>query len=87
MCIKNEIYVITTYIKENLGSSRPLKIEKTYGDLDIITILNQIYALSQIHVGSTKGMRLPITTSYADKICKAIEFIPQGVLDNKLYFL
>lgn len=84
---ENKAYVITTDIKENLGSPRPLKIEKTYGDLDMITILNQIYALSQIHVGSTKSMRLPITTGYADKICKAIEFIPQGVLDNKLYFL
>ncbi|MBS6601435.1 MAG: Piwi domain-containing protein [Clostridium sp.] len=84
---ENKAYVITTDIKENLGSPRPLKIEKTYGYLDMITILNQIYALSQIHVGSTKSMRLPITTGYADKICKAIEFIPQGVLDNKLYFL
>lgn len=84
---KNKAYVVTTDIKENLGSPRPLKIEKTYGNLDMLTILNQIYALSQIHVGSTKSMRLPITTGYADKICKAIEFIPQGVLDNKLYFL
>lgn len=84
---KNKAYVVTTDIKENLGSPRPLKIEKTYGNLDMITILNQIYALSQIHIGSTKSMRLPITTGYADKICKAIEFIPQGVLDNKLYFL
>lgn len=53
----------------------------------MITILNQIYALSQIHIGSTKSMGLPITTGYADKICKAIEFIPQGKLSDKLFFL
>lgn len=83
----NKAFVVITDIKENLGSPKPLKIEKAYGSLDMITILNQIYALSQIHVGSTKSMRLPITTGYADKICKAIEFIPQGKLSDKLFFL
>lgn len=83
----NKAFIVTTDIKENLGSPKPLKIEKTYGDIDMLTILNQIYALTQIHVGSTKSMRLPITTGYADKICKSIEFIPQGRLDDKLFFL
>ena len=83
----NKAFVVTTDIKENVGSPKPLKIEKIYGSLDMITILNQIYALAQIHVGSTKSMRLPITTGYADKICKSIEFIPQGKLSDKLFFL
>lgn len=83
----NKAFIVTTDIKENLGSPKPLKIEKTYGDIDMLTILNQIYALTQIHVGSIKSMRLPITTGYADKICKSIEFIPQGRLDDKLFFL
>ena len=83
----NKAFIVTTDIKENLGSLKPLKIEKTYGDIDMLTILNQIYALTQIHVGSIKSMRLPITTGYADKICKSIEFIPQGRLDDKLFFL
>lgn len=83
----NKAFIVTTDITEKLGSPKPLKIEKTYGDIDMLTILNQIYALTQIHVGSTKSLRLPITTGYADKICKAIEFIPKGVLDNKLFFL
>jgi len=83
----NKAFMVTTDIKEKLGSPKPLKIEKTYGNIDMLTILKQIYALTQIHVGSTKSLRLPITTGYADKICKAIEFIPQGVLDNKLFFL
>lgn len=83
----NKAFIVTTDIKEKLGSPKPLKIEKTYGDIDILTALNQIYALTQIHVGSPKSMKLPITTGYADKICKSIEFIPQGVLDNRLFFL
>lgn len=65
----------------------PLKIEKTYGDIDMKLILKQIYSLSQIHIGSTKSLRLPITTGYADKIGKAIEYILQGVVDNRLFFL
>ncbi|MBY6951043.1 hypothetical protein [Clostridium botulinum] len=53
----------------------------------MLTLISQIYALTQIHVGSPKSLRLPIATGYVDKICKAIEFIPQGVLDNKLLLL
>lgn len=83
----NKAFIVTTDIKDSLGSPKPLKIEKTYGDIDIVTLINQIYALTQIHVGSTKSLRLPITTGYADKICKSIEFIPQGKLDNRLFFL
>ncbi len=83
----NKAYMVTTDIKENLGSPKPLKIEKSYGDIDMLTALSQIYALTQIHVGATKSLRLPITTGYADKICKAIEFIPQGRVDNRLFFL
>ncbi|WP_300347691.1 Piwi domain-containing protein [Clostridium sp.] len=83
----DKAYMVTTDIKETLGSPKPLKIEKSYGDIDMLTVLHQIYALTQIHVGSTKSLRLPITTGYADKICKAIEFIPQGRVDNRLFFL
>lgn len=95
--IKNdeEAFLVTTEItptienskESHLGSPNPLKIQKTYGELDIDTIITQIYYLSQIHVGSPKSMRLPITTGYADKICKFIEFVPQGKVDNRLFFL
>lgn len=91
----NEAFLVTTEItptiennkESKLGSPNPLKIQKTYGELDMKIILTQIYYLSQIHVGSPKSMRLPITTGYADKICKFIEFIPQGKVDNRLFFL
>lgn len=83
----NEAIVVTTDINDNMGAPKPIKVEKTYGDIDMMTIINQIYALTQIHVGSAKSMRLPITTGYADKICKSIEYIPSGRVDNRLFFL
>lgn len=43
--------------------------------------------LSQLHVGSTKKMRVPVTTGYADKTCKNIDYVPQGRLEGKLLFL
>ncbi|WP_154820936.1 Piwi domain-containing protein [Clostridium saudiense] len=83
----NEAIVVTTDINDNMGAPKPIKVEKTYGDIDMLTIINQIYALTQIHVGSAKSLRLPITTGYADKICKAIDYIPSGQVDNRLFFL
>lgn len=32
-------------------------------------------------------MRLPVITGYADKICKNIDYVPQGRLEGKLFFL
>ena len=31
--------------------------------------------------------KLPLTTMYADKICKRHDQVPQNVLSNKLYFM
>lgn len=84
---ENKAILVTTDINDNIGSPKPIKIEKTYGDMDMLTIIEQIYALTEIHVGSAKSTRLPITTGYADKICKAIEYIPSGKVDNRLFFL
>ena len=96
--IKNEreAYLVTTEIEptnekhkkiKTMGSPRPLKIKKTYGKLSMEEILKQIYYLADIHIGSAKSMRLPITTGYADKICKFIDVIPSGAVDNRLFFL
>ena len=74
-------------MKNKKGSPNPLLIEKKCGDISMPTILKQVLYLSQLHVGSTKKMRLPITTGYADKICKNREFVPEGKMDNRLFFL
>lgn len=49
--------------------------------------MTQVLYLSQLHTGSTKELRLPITTDYADKICKCKDLIPACVIDNRLFFL
>ncbi|CDF58748.1 Piwi domain-containing protein [Thermobrachium celere] len=78
-------YLVTNDIK--LGSPRPLKIEKVYGDIPLDDIVKQIYYLSELHVGSFKKTRLPVTTEYADRISKNIMYIPSGCLSDKLFFL
>lgn len=88
-CIYNstEGYVVTTDIDEKKGSPEPIFVKKVYGNLSMPVLLTQIVYLSQLHIGSTKSMRLPITTGYADKICKARDYVPEGKITNKLFFL
>lgn len=73
--------------KIGFGSPVPLQIERVYGSTDLHEIVKQVYYLSELHIGSTKSTRLPITTGYADKISKNIDTIPSGCVDNKLFFL
>ena len=74
-------------MKNKKGSPNPILIEKKCGNLSMADILTQVLYLSQLHVGSTQKMRLPITTGYADKICKNREFVPEGKMDDRLFFL
>lgn len=57
------------------------------GNVSMAHILKQILYLSQLHVGSIQKLRLPITTGYADKICKNKDYIPDGKMDDRLFFL
>ena len=59
-------YLVTTNMKNKKGSPNPLLIEKKIGNISMPDILKQVLYLSQLHVGSTNKMRLPITTGYAD---------------------
>ena len=88
-CVYNqkEAYLVTTDMKRKKGSPNPLRIEKKCGDTSMTDIIRQVLYLTQLHVGSTQKMRLPVTTGYADKICKNREFVPEGRVDNKLFFL
>ena len=83
----NKGYLVTTNMKNKKGFPNPLLLEKKCGDVPMTIILKQVLYLSQLHVGSTQKMRLPITTGYADKICKNREFVPEGKMDNRLFFL
>lgn len=84
---KNKAYLVTTEMKNKKGSPSPILIEKKCGDISMVCILKQILYLSQLHVGATQNMKLPITTGYADKICKNREFVPEGKMDDRLFFL
>lgn len=88
-CIYNNDkgYLVTTDLGNKKGSPNPLLIEKKCGNLSMPNILTQILYLSQLHVGSTHKLRLPITTGYADKICKNKDYVPEGKMDDRLFFL
>lgn len=71
----------------NSASPNPILVEKKCGNISMADVLTQILYLSQLHIGSTHKMRLPITTGYADKICKNRDFVPEGKMDDRLFFL
>ncbi|MGN8837201.1 hypothetical protein ACTNCI_09550, partial [Mitsuokella jalaludinii] len=53
----------------------------------VVKCWKQIYYLTKIHVGAKQNTRLPITTKYADLICKNLEYMPKNQFLYKLYFL
>ena len=88
-CVFNDkqAYLVTTLMAHKKGSPNPLLIEKSCGNISMVKAVTQILYLTQLHVGSTNKLRLPITTGYADKICKNLDYVPTGQVENKLFFL
>ncbi len=88
-CVFNDrkAYLVTTLMKNKKGSPNPLLIEKSCGDISMVDAVTQVLYLTQLHVGSTNKLRLPVTTGYADKICKNLDYVPAGQVENKLFFL
>ncbi|MDE6003875.1 MAG: hypothetical protein K2G88_00625, partial [Oscillospiraceae bacterium] len=82
-----EAFLVTTDVKAKLGAPQPIHLVHRYGILPMEKIVKQIYVLSEIHTGSMKTSRLPLTTFYADKICKKHDCIPNNKLMRELYFL
>lgn len=89
VCVFNDkkAYLVSTVMKNRKGSPNPLLIEKNCGDISMADAVAQVLYLTQLHVGSTQKTRLPVTTGYADKICKNLEYVPAGQVENKLFFL
>ncbi len=83
----DEAYIVTTDIKDGRASPRPLHIKRQVGDIPMETVVRQVLALSCMHFGATKKSRLPVTTYYADRICKNIDYVPEGQFGNRLFFL
>jgi len=90
----DEAVILTTgereaKVSEN-SSPRPLRIRKRMGDIDLLILAEQVYWLSEMQVGSTQTIRLPVTTYYADR---AAGFAQEGLLplgvqnERRLWFL
>ena len=59
-------YMVTTSPHSRIGMANPLRIKKVYGEQSIKQIVEDVYKLSFMHVGSIIKCRLPVTTHYAD---------------------
>jgi hypothetical protein len=70
----NEAIVLTTGDKQSNvaanASPQPLLIRRRSGDTDLMTIAEQVYWLSEMHVGSSQVVRLPVTTYFPDQIAE-----------------
>ncbi len=65
--------------------------ENYFGNKNIKFNIVEVKKNGSIKFGEVKGSKLftgeVIKTGDADKICKFIEFVPQGKVDNRLFFL
>ena len=91
MCFEkeNEAYLITTNPSGAMGMARPLRIKKVYGHQSMQNIIEDVYKLSFMHIGSIMKSRLPITTHYADlsSIYSQRDFMPKKIDTNILHFI
>lgn len=88
--IKDKVaFITTTSPKPNMGMAQPLKIRHVYGNKSMKDILQDIYYLSYMHVGSTQKTRLPVTIHYADlgSLYSNKGLIPENIDDSSLHFL
>jgi argonaute-like protein implicated in RNA metabolism and viral defense len=80
-----EVAIMTTGQTEIKGGTnfvpRPIIVRRRRGDTRIGTLAAQVYWLSEMHVGSTQTIRLPITTYLPDK---AAESALEGLLPTGL---
>lgn len=90
----NEAVILTTGDREakvsQNSSPRPIRIRKRMGDTDLLILAEQVYWLSEMQVGSTQTVRLPITTYYADRAAGFAQekLLPSGLQNEKrLWFL
>ena len=86
---ENLAYIITTKPHDKIGMAKPLRIKRVYGNQNMKDIVEDVYKLSFMHVGSIIKSRLPITTHYADlsSTCGNRELIPNNMDSNALHFI
>lgn len=71
----DEAAIMTTGATEMKGSlnfaPRPIILRRRMGNTQLGVLAAQAYWLSEMHLGSTQTVRLPITTYYADAAATA----------------
>jgi hypothetical protein len=75
---------------DGLGTPQTLRIVRRAGDTDLQTLLEQVYWLSESHIGSAqRSTRLPITTYYADRCAEHARdgYLMQGELIRGVPYL
>jgi len=73
-----------------LGTPQTLRVVRRAGDTDMQTLMEQVYWLSESHVGSAqRSTRLPITTYYADRCAEHARegYLLQGELIRGVPYL
>ena len=85
----NKAYIVTTSPFANLGMAQPIRIKKVYGEQSIDNIVDDVYKLSFMHIGSILKPRLPVTTHYADlsSTYGNREWMPRNIDNNILHFI
>lgn len=81
----NEAIVLTTGAKQSKvaanAAPQPLLIRQRSGDTDLMTLAAQVYWLSEMQVGSSQVVRLPMTTYFPDRIA---EVTLKGLLPSEV---
>ena len=82
-------YMITTNPYGKIGMAKPLRIRRVYGNQHMEKIVEDVYKLSFMHIGSILKSRLPVTTHYADlsSIYGSRELMPNNMDGNALHFI
>ena len=86
---ENFAYIVTTNPYEKIGMAKPLRIKRVHGEQTMDKIVEDVYKLSFMHIGSILKSRLPVTTHYADlsSTYGNRELIPNNIDSNALHFI
>lgn len=83
---ENEGFLITSEGHYH-GAPRPLKIVHSVGELSMQDVMQICFSLTKIYPGSVQNIRLPYATYIADKICKAYDRVPHGLITDRNFFM
>ena len=86
---ENFAYIVTTNPYEKIGMAKPLRIKRVHGEQTMDKIVEDVYKLSFMHIGSILKSRLPVTTHYADlsSTYGNRELMPNNIDSNALHFI